>query len=146
MRILAVLACGGCCVETFEVVADRTRQPIASLVVDGATVSGPLETFEREVGFKTVLTGDQRYGLTVTSAVKGSHPATLEEPGDVSRDVMVEIDLSIDEVCMAPDQDDYGTGRCMRTFAGTIEITGDGVAGSWVLDQGAVVIEGTPDC
>jgi hypothetical protein len=151
MRLaLALLFAGGCCVDTYEIVASRAEQPTAQLTVEAAVVSGTLSTLTSGAGLETWMraaSGDE-YRLLVPTTINGTYGTTIEiMQGTQTRTltVIATTALTIGEACLDPGQEDYGTGRCRDTFKGTIKITGD-ATGDWVIDQGASVVPGTPDC
>jgi hypothetical protein len=151
MRIALVFAlCAGCCVDTYEISADRSNQAIGELTVDGVIVSGELRTVATALGFVTAMlpANADRYALHVPSLINGTHETRIDatRAGELTMlAVTIVTAVDVTEVCMDPDQYDYGTGRCGNSYEGTITISGD-VTGTWLLEQLAVVVPGTPDC
>jgi len=155
MRIALLIFGAGCCADTYEIARDRSNQPNAQLVVDGAAVFGELDTITPTFplphpAFVTRLQvpSTDRYSLDVPSMRTGTYTTTIDATRGGQMTVLavtIVTDVEVHEVCMDADQNDYGTGRCGNTYQGTITISGD-ATGTWVLDQVAVVVPSTPDC
>ena len=140
VKVAVALVCAACGVDTFEIDADRSHQPPAQLVVGSSTVTGELLSTATTPGFDTTLVAPgQQLTLHVPTATNGTYATTIDALA-----VTITTAVTLTQVCMAPDQDDYGTGRCGFSFVGTIAITGD-ATGTWTLDQLAVVRPGTTD-
>jgi len=153
----------GCCADTYEIVADRTGQPAAEVEsrLPGAattTDTGELSMHELLPGFQASLRsqGPRSYVLRVPARVDGTFTGELDivnatDPAETVPVTLTLTGVSIVEVCMDPDQNDYGTGRCGFSFVGTVAFAGTtaslvDVSATWVMSQIAVVTMGTPDC
>ena len=147
MRWLIVFAfCSGCCADTFEIDYDTSKQPVAQLTSGSMTWIGTLSSQVVDRGYLTELrTSSDELVLHVPSLLNGSYATTIDLSAGTTVNVSITTSVMLQQVCMAPDQNDYGTGRCGYSFAGTIAITGDATA-TWTLDQIAYVAPGTPDC
>jgi hypothetical protein len=162
MRAWILLGLAGCCTETYEIVPDRTHQPAAALVFQlpgraSSTETGELTMFDGERAFRAVLDTPTSFAvLHVPSTMNGMFTGELEytregQPKELIQVSITTRDLDFVEVCLAEDQNDYGTGRCKYSFSGTVDLHGvsasaGDVSGTWVMAQGAVIQLGDPDC
>jgi len=139
--------CSGCCADTFEIDYDTSKQPVAQLTSGSMTWTGTLKSHDVASGYDTVLHASPAEALVlhVPSMMDGSYATTIDLSSGTTLNVTITTSVMLQQVCMSPDQNDYGTGRCGYSFAGTITITGDATA-TWTVDQIAYVAPGTPDC
>ncbi|HUJ57026.1 MAG TPA: hypothetical protein VLX92_00965 [Kofleriaceae bacterium] len=152
MRLLVAFAlCSGCCENTFEIASDTSKQPIAQLSSKGITQMGTLTSRVVASGYDCVLLvpSADEYVLHVPALSDGSYTTAIDQLHSgvliATLNVTITTSVTLQQVCMAPDQNDYGTGRCGYSFVGTIAISGDATS-TWMLDQIAHVAPGTPDC
>lgn len=149
--ILGLLS--GCCADTYEIGADTTNQPVAQITLGSSTETGDLRMHDVTGGFVASLRTDSLgfFVLHVPDTASGTFSGELDLASETIPVAITATDVELTEVCMSPDQNDYGTGRCGFSFVGTIAFLGTSasagaVSGTWIMNQIAVVRMGTPDC